>query len=54
MSKLQKEERALMIESLKFLIKTHKLFQKKAKAKDNFDRHYKRAANQFIKALRSV
>ena len=53
-SKLQKEERALMIESLKFLIKTHKLFQKKAKAKDNFDRHYKRAANQFIKALRSV
>lgn len=52
MSKLQKEERGLMIESLKFLIKTNKRHQKKAK--DNSDRHYKRAANQFIKALRSV
>jgi hypothetical protein len=48
----QKEEREWMIESLKFLIKTNKRHQKKAK--DNSDRHYKRAANQFIKALRSV
>jgi hypothetical protein len=54
MSKAKKQERGWMIESLKFLIKTHKIFQNKAKAKDNSDRHYKRAANQFIKALRSV
>jgi hypothetical protein len=50
--KAQKEEREWMIESLKFLIKTNKRHQKRAK--DNSDRHYKRAANQFIKALRSV
>jgi hypothetical protein len=51
-SKAQKEEREWMIESLKFLIKTNKRHQKRAK--DNSDRHYKRAANQFIKVLRSV
>jgi hypothetical protein len=50
--KAQKLEREWMIESLKFLIKTNKRHQKRAK--DNSDRHYKRAANQFIKALRSV
>ncbi len=50
--KAQKEEREWMIESLKFLIKTNKRHQKRAK--DNSERHYKRAANQFIKALRSV
>ena len=50
--KAQKLEREWMIESLKFLIKTNKRHQKKAK--DNSERHYKRAANQFIKALRSV
>ncbi len=54
MSKAKKQERDWMIESLKFLIKTHKTFQNMGKAKDNSDRHYKRAANQFIKALRSV
>jgi len=50
--KAQKLEREWMIESLKFLIKTNKRHQKRAK--DNSERHYKRAANQFIKALRSV
>ena len=50
--KAQKEKREWMIESLKFLIKTNKRQQKRAK--DNSDRQYKRAANQFIKALRSV
>ncbi len=50
--KHQKEERDWMMASLKFLIKTNKRHQKRAK--DNSDRHYKRAANQFIKALRSV
>ncbi len=50
--KAQKEEREWMIESLKLLIKTNKRHQKRAK--DNSERHYKRAANQFIKALRSV
>ena len=39
-------------DALKFLIKTNKRHQRRAK--DNSDRHYKRAANQFIKALRSV
>ena len=52
MPKHQKEERDWMMASLKFLIKTNKRHQKRAK--DNSDRHYKRAANQFIKALRSV
>jgi hypothetical protein len=50
--KAQKEEREWMIEALKFLIKTNKRHHKSAK--DNSDRHYKRAVNQFIKALRSV
>jgi hypothetical protein len=50
--KAQKEEREWMIESLKFLIKTNK--RRQNRAKDNSDRHFKRAANQFIKALRSV
>jgi hypothetical protein len=52
MPKHQKEERDWMMASLKFLIKANKRHQKRAK--DNSDRHYKRAANQFIKALRSV
>ena len=52
MPKHQKEERDWMMASLKFLIKANKRHQKRDK--DNFDRHYKRAANQFIKALRSV
>ena len=50
--KAQKVEREWMIESLKFLIQTNNRHQKRSK--DNSDRHYKRAANQFIKALRSV
>ena len=52
MPKHQKQERDWMMASLKFLIKTNKRHQKRVK--DNSDRHYKRAANQFIKALRSV
>jgi hypothetical protein len=52
MPKHQIEERDWMMSSLKFLIKANKRHQKWAK--DNSDRHYKRAANQFIKALRSV
>jgi hypothetical protein len=52
MPKHQKQESDWMMASLKFLIKTNKRHQKRAK--DNSDRHYKRAANQFIKALRSV
>ncbi len=52
MPKHQKEERDWVMASLKFLIKTNKRHQKRAK--DTSDRHYKRAANQFIKALRSV
>ena len=52
MPKHQKEERDWMMASLKFLIKVNKRHQKRAK--DNSDRHYKRAANQFIKALRSL
>ena len=48
----EKEERELMISSLRFLIKTNKRLHKREM--DNSERHYKRATNQFIKALRSV
>lgn len=52
MSKVQRQERISLMKSLKLLTGTNRGMLKKAK--DNSDRHYKRAANQLIKALRSA